>query len=103
MPSHADGVRGAALFGLGVLLAACAADDASVGGVTAGDGFVVTEIVSGLDRPTQIDRLPVGRLLVAELHGDEGDRTGRVLVVDDDGAQTDLEHVAVQAGADPRS
>ena len=90
MPSYADRVRGAALFGLGVLLAACAADDASVGGVTARDGFVVTEIVSGLDRPTQIDRLPDGRLLVAELHGDEGDGTGRVLAVDDDGAQTVL-------------
>lgn len=62
----------------------CDDDRPSVEGVEAPDGFAVTEVVVGLDRPTQIAFDADGRLLVAQLAGGEGDGTGQVLRLDFD-------------------
>lgn len=58
-----------------------------VAGIDAPDGFEVVEVVTGLDGPTQLTHLPDGRLLVAELNGEEGEGTGRVVAIDP-GAET---------------
>ena len=39
-------------------------------------------VVDGLDRPTQIAEGPDGTLLIAQLAGDENDRSGEVILVD---------------------
>ncbi|MEL6983226.1 MAG: glucose sorbosone dehydrogenase, partial [Actinomycetota bacterium] len=53
-----------------------------VAGIEVPDGFEVVEIVTGLNGPTQLNRLPDGRLLVAELNGGEKDGDGRVLAIE---------------------
>jgi len=70
-----------------VALAACGSDgdagsDRAVAGVTVPDGFAVQEVASGLDGPTQLQVLDDGRLLIAQLNGDEGQPDGQVLVID---------------------
>ena len=62
-------------------------------GVTVAAGWRVTEVVSGLDRPTQIALADDGRLLVAQLAGAEGDGTGQVVAIDLD--QPDQREVVV--------
>ncbi|MEL7210563.1 MAG: glucose sorbosone dehydrogenase, partial [Actinomycetota bacterium] len=73
---------------VGLLIAAgCGADEQpTVDGLTPADGFVVEQVTAGLDGPTQATPHPDGRLVVAELNGEENGGTGRVLAVDDDGA-----------------
>lgn len=65
-----------------VVSVACNGDgsDTAAEGPAPPDGPTV--VVDGLDRPTQIDEGPGGRLLVAQLNGDEEEATGQVLAVD---------------------
>ncbi len=69
---------------VGVALVGCGSDRAEEpgDGVTVPDGFEIDEVVSGLDGPTQVQVLDDGRLLVAQLNGDEGEPGGQVLIVD---------------------
>lgn len=46
------------------------------------EGFEVTTLIDGLERPTQAGLLDDGRLVVAQLAGPEGSPTGQVVVVD---------------------
>lgn len=66
------------------VLAGCGSDQeaGSLDGIVVPEGYEVSEVVSGLDGPTQIQVLDDGRLLVAQLNGDEGKAVGQVLVVD---------------------
>ncbi len=79
---------GGAVLALAVLASCGSEDDAAPGdasgveGVEVPDGFVVEEVVTGLDRPSQIALAPDGRLLVAQLAGGERDGTGQVVTVD---------------------
>ena len=67
-----------------VALVGCGSDQdsASLDGIVVPDGYEITEVVSGLDGPTQVQVLDDGRLLVAQLNGDEGKPGGQVLIVD---------------------
>lgn len=79
-----------------VLVAGACGSDAQTGssdpggGVTVPDGFEAREIVSGLDGPTQLQVLDDGRLLVAQLNGDEGKPEGQVLVIDPESDERDV-------------
>lgn len=66
------------------VLAGCGSDqDAGPPeGIVVPEGYEVSEVVSGLDGPTQVQVLDDGRLLVAQLNGDEGKAVGQVLIVD---------------------
>lgn len=74
----------ASLAVLIAVLAACGSDQeaGSLDGIVVPEGYEVSEVVSGLDGPTQIQVLDDGRLLVAQLNGDEGKAVGQVLRVD---------------------
>ncbi len=62
---------------------ACGGSDPDpVTGVELADGLVVTQLVAGLDGPTQLARHPDGRLLLGELAGGESDGVGRVVAID---------------------
>lgn len=54
-------------------------------GIDVADGHTVVEVVVGLRSPTQVTAHPDGRLVVAELNGEENDGTGRVVAVDPSG------------------
>lgn len=76
---------GAVVAGVLAALVACGGDDgggATVDGVEVPGGFAVTEVVSGLERPTQIAFDGDEALLVAQLAGREGGGRGQVLRVD---------------------
>ena len=78
----------AGLVALALLASACAGGSdgaAPVAGVSAPAGFEVVEVLGGLDGPTQLTRLPDGRLLVAELNGGEKDGDGRIVAIDPGG------------------
>lgn len=74
---------------------ACSGSSDQVAGIEAAEGWSVTELVVGLDGPTQLTRLPDGRLLVAELAGGEREGVGRVVALD-----VDLEDGAGPADAE---
>lgn len=65
---------------MAVLAAACVSDDggSSVGGVTVVGELSLEEMVVGLDGPTQFVVLDDGRLLVAEIGGEENGEAGQV-------------------------
>jgi glucose/arabinose dehydrogenase len=63
---------------------ACVADEAAID-IGQPEGFSVSEVVTGLEGPTQIANAPDGRLLVAQLNGGESDGTGQILAVDLEG------------------
>ncbi|MBA3984663.1 MAG: PQQ-dependent sugar dehydrogenase [Acidimicrobiia bacterium] len=64
-------------------VAGCSGDEAAtVDGVEVPDGYEVTLIADGLDRPTQLTPGPDGSLLVAQLNGAEGEESGQVLRLD---------------------
>lgn len=68
------------------VLASTAAADVEVP-----DGFEVSELVSGLSGPTQLQVLDDGRFVIAQLNGGEGDGTGQILVLDpDDDGEADV-------------
>jgi glucose/arabinose dehydrogenase len=54
------------------------------------EGFVVEEVVDGLEGPTQLQVLDDGRYLVAQLAGDEGEPEGQVLVIDPDTGEREV-------------
>lgn len=70
-----------------VMAAACVGGTDDPGppvGVELADGLALAELVDGFSGPTQIALHPDGRLLVAELNGEERGGTGRVVLVDPD-------------------
>ena len=69
---------------LAAVLVACGSDDGEEAGlaVEVPDGLTATEVVSGLEGPTQLQVLDDGRFLVAQLNGGEGEAGGQVLVID---------------------
>jgi len=83
-------VASVALASLLVGGAACVGAPDPVDGVTAAGDLSVTEIVTGLDGPTQLTRLPDGRLLVAELAGRETAGTGRVVAIEPEGGEREV-------------
>ncbi len=72
------------LAALAITASACVSDStgSSIEGITVADGFGLEEAVVGLDGPTQFAVLDDGRLLVAEIGGDENDEAGRITLVD---------------------
>lgn len=69
-----------------LVLASTAAADVEVP-----DGFEVSELVSGLSGPTQLQVLDDGRFVIAQLNGGEDDGTGQILVLDpDDDGEADV-------------
>lgn len=69
------------LLGL-LVLGSVGCGTSEVDGVVAPDRFDVSEVITGLDRPTQVVVDPEGRLLVAQLAGAEREGTGQVLRID---------------------
>lgn len=65
-----------------LLVGACGTP--TVEGVSVPDGFSVSEVVTGLERPTQAIIGSDGSLFVAQLAGGERDGTGQVLRIDFD-------------------
>lgn len=67
-------------------LASCGGDEEPppAEGITAPDGFAVTEWADGFDGPTQMTFDTDGNLIIAELNGSENDATGRILLVSAD-------------------
>ena len=82
----------ATLAVLVAVLVGCGSEQGSAptDGIVVPDGFEVTEVVSGLDGPTQVQVLGDGRLLVAHLNGDEGTPVGQVLIVDPETGDRDV-------------
>lgn len=82
----------AAVAVLVAVLVGCGSDQdaAPRDGIVVPDGYEVTEVVSGLDGPTQVQVLDDGRLLVAQLNGDEGKPVGQVLIVDPETGERDV-------------
>lgn len=78
------------MLALLIALAACSASP-KVEGVDVPDGFVVGELVTRLDRPTQIALAPDGSLVIAQLAGGERDGTGQVVRVDPTNPSSDPE------------
>lgn len=76
------GVVGAGSLVVAVLAGCGDDDDGVVEGVEVPDGFSVIEVVTGLERPTQIAFDDDGALLVAQLAGSEGGGSGQVLRLD---------------------
>ncbi len=65
---------------LAVLVASCSSSAGPDATTTTVD--IREEVVTGLSQPTQFQLLPDGRLLIAQLNGDEEGGTGQVIVVD---------------------
>lgn len=72
------------LLALAAVLAGCAVAAPEAADVSVPNGFGVTEVVTGLDGPTQVVVLEDGDLVVAQLAGGERDGTGQVLRIDAD-------------------
>ncbi|MEX1288517.1 MAG: glucose sorbosone dehydrogenase, partial [Acidimicrobiia bacterium] len=72
------------LLALAAVLAGCAVAAPEAANVSVPNGFGVTEVVTGLDGPTQVVVLEDGDLVVAQLAGGERDGTGQVLRIDAD-------------------
>ena len=73
---------------LAVIAAGAACSDGrqpAVDGLVTPDGLSVTEVVTGLEGPTQLTNLGDGRLLVAELAGGETEGAGRIVAITADG------------------
>jgi glucose/arabinose dehydrogenase len=58
--------------------------------VDAPSGYAITEVVTGLDRPTQMIEGPDGRLWVAQLAGEEDDGAGEVVAIDLDSGEQEV-------------
>ncbi|MEM7339969.1 MAG: glucose sorbosone dehydrogenase [Actinomycetota bacterium] len=72
------------LAAIAVAIAGCAADEvASVDGLIVPEGFTVSEVVTGLDGPTQVTTVNDAWLVLAELNGGESDGTGRIVAIPD--------------------
>jgi len=56
--------------------------DAAVGGITVPDGYTVTEVLAGLERPTQFEVQDDGSIVAAQLGGGENDGVGEIVRVD---------------------
>jgi glucose/arabinose dehydrogenase len=91
---------GVALLALGLAVGVavgCGSDGeggGSAGGAAASlevpEGFVVEELVDGLEGPTQLQVLDDGRYLVAQLAGDEGEPEGQVLRIAPDTGEREV-------------